>query len=151
MTDGSSGPASAGNPVWVEDAAWRRWMRRPEAVAARALRASGAAAHVVLSGDGEVRRLNAAHRGRDRPTNVLTFAPAAPGAPGEIILALGTMRREAAAAGRRPAHHLAHLVVHGCLHLQGHGHHAAGEARRMEMREARILARLGVPNPWRGR
>ena len=151
MADGSSGPAPAGNRVWVEDAAWRRWMRRPEAVAARALRASGTVADVVLSGDGEVRRLNAAHRGHDKPTNVLTFAPAAPGAPGEIILALGTMRREAKAAGRQPSHHLAHLIVHGCLHLQGHDHGRVGEARRMEMREARILARMGVPNPWRGR
>ncbi len=151
MTDGSSGPAQAGNPVWVEDAGWRRWLRRPDAVAARALRASGAVAHVVLSGDRAVRRLNAAHRGQDKPTNVLTFEPAARSLPGEIVLALGTMRREAEAARRRPAHHLAHLVVHGCLHLQGYDHHGAGAARRMEMREARILARIGVPNPWRAR
>ncbi len=151
MTDDSSGPASAGNRVWVEDAAWRRLVRRPEAVAVRAMRAAGTVANVVLSGDREVRRLNAAHRSQDRPTNVLTFEPAARGAPGEIILAVGTVRREAAAAGRRPAHHLAHLVVHGCLHLDGHDHHHAGEARRMEMLESRILAGIGVPNPWRGR
>jgi len=69
--------------------------------------------------------------------------------PGEIILALGTIRREAASAGRSPAHHLAHLVVHGALHLAGHDHHHAGEARRMEMAETRILHRLRVPNPWR--
>jgi probable rRNA maturation factor len=57
--------------------------------------------------------------------------------------------REAVAAGRRTAHHLAHLVVHGALHLRGHDHHGAGEARRMEMAEARILHRLRVPNPWK--
>ena len=96
-----------------------------------------------------MKRLNARHRGRNKPTNVLTFEPAAPGLPGEIVLALGTVRREAAQAGRRPAHHLAHLVVHGGLHLRGHDHHGAGEARRMEMAETRILRRIGVGNPWK--
>jgi probable rRNA maturation factor len=62
---------------------------------------------------------------------------------------LGTVRREAAAARRRPAHHLAHLVVHGALHLRGHDHHHVGDARRMEMEEARILRGIGVPNPWK--
>jgi probable rRNA maturation factor len=100
----------------------------------------------VLSSDRTVKRLNARHRHRNKPTNVLTFAPG-----GDIVLALETVRREAAAAGRSPAHHLAHLVVHGALHLRGHDHHAAGEARRMEMAEARILHRIGVPNPWKRR
>ena len=59
------------------------------------------------------------------------------------------MRREALHARRRPAHHLAHLVVHGALHLRGHDHARDGDARRMEMAEARILHRLGVPNPWK--
>ncbi len=80
---------------------------------------------------------------------MLTFDPPAPGLPGEILLALGTVQREALAAGKRPAHHVAHLVVHGALHLQGHDHAGAGDARRMEMAESRILARLGLPNPWR--
>jgi probable rRNA maturation factor len=66
-----------------------------------------------------------------------------------MILALGVVRREAAAESRRPAHHLAHLVVHGALHLAGYDHLAAGEARRMEQAEARILHRLRVPNPWK--
>jgi probable rRNA maturation factor len=66
-----------------------------------------------------------------------------------VILALGVVRREAAATSRRLAHHLAHLVVHGALHLRGHDHLDAGEARRMEMAETRILHRLRVPNPWR--
>ncbi len=104
---------------------------------------------MLLASDATVKRLNARHRGRNKPTNVLTFDPAAPGLPGDIVLALGTVRREAAAAGKRPAHHLAHLVVHGVLHLAGHDHHHPGEARRMEMAEARILRRLGLPNPWR--
>ncbi len=120
-------------------------MDRPEAIAARAARAVGIDGSIVLADDRIVRRLNARHRGRNKPTNVLTYeAPAA-----EIILALGVVRREAAAQGRRPAHHLAHLIVHGGLHLRGLDHHHPGDARRMEMAEARILHRIRVPNPWK--
>ncbi len=142
-------PAAAGFQIIVDEPAWRRAVRNPEAMAARAARATGIGFTVLLASDAAVKRLNARHRGRNKPTNVLTFEPAAPGLPGEIVLALGTVRREAAQAGRRPAHHLAHLVVHGGLHLQGHDHHGAGEARRMEMAEARILHRIGVGNPWK--
>jgi probable rRNA maturation factor len=152
-------PASAGIPphfqggatVIVAAPGWRRAVRDAERVAARAARAAGADATVMLSGDRAVQRLNARHRGRNKPTNVLTFEPAAPGAPGDIVLALGVVLREAREAGKRPAAHLAHLVVHGALHLQGHDHHEAGPARRMELAEARILRRLGVANPWRRR
>ena len=145
----SSGPAQAGIhdavSVIMAEPAWRRLVPGAEAIAARAARAAGLRGSVVLAADRTVRRLNARHRGRNRATNVLTYA--APSA--EIVLALGVVRREAAAAGRRPGHHLAHLVVHGGLHLAGHDHHQAGEARRMEMAEARILHRMGVPNPWK--
>ena len=77
------------------------------------------------------------------------MAPAAGFLGGDIVLALGTVRREAKAAGRPAAHHLAHLIVHGALHLRGHDHYGVGEARRMEMAEARILRSIGVPNPWK--
>lgn len=150
MDPGSSRfPASAGNQIIVAEAGWRRLVRRAEAIVARAARAAGTDASFVLAGDAAVKRLNGRHRGRNKPTNVLTFDPAAPGMPGEIVLALGTVRREAAAEGKRPAHHLSHLVVHGALHLQGHDHHHPGAARRMEMAEAKILRRMGLPNPWR--
>ena len=156
-------PASAGlhQPtdvtVIVADPAWRSWLRNPESIAHRAARAAGGSATlaagggitIVLDNDTTVKRLNATHRDRNKPTNVLTFDPAAPGLPGEIILALGTIRREAQAAGRRLSDHLAHLVIHGMLHLQGHDHALAGPARRMEMAETRLLARLRRPNPWR--
>ncbi|MDA8253658.1 MAG: rRNA maturation RNase YbeY [Rhodospirillales bacterium] len=142
-------PAAAGIPVMVAEPRWRRLVRRPEALAVRAARAAGGGCAVVLASDAAVKRLNARHRGRNKPTNVLTFDPAAPGLPGEIVLALGTVRREAAAEAKRPADHLAHLVVHGVLHLQGHDHDRAGAARRMEMAEARLLRRLGRPNPWK--
>lgn len=147
--DGCRFPAQAGVPVMVTDRRWRCFLRRPEVLAARAAIAAGGVCTVVLASDAVVKRLNARHRGRNRPTNVLTFDPAAPGLSGEIVLALGTVRREARAAAKRPAAHLAHLVVHGVLHLRGHDHGRAGAARRMEMAEARVLHRLGLPNPWR--
>jgi probable rRNA maturation factor len=153
----SRSPAQAGLPlallseieVIIAEPAWRRLVARPESIARQAASATGGAATIVLANDTQVKRLNARHRARNKPTNVLTFEPAAPGLPGEIVLALGTIRREAEAAGRRPADHLAHLVVHGMLHLAGHDHGAAGEARRMEMAESRALARLRRPNPWK--
>lgn len=145
----SRSPAQAGIrdevSVIVAEPAWRRLIRHADTIAAGAARAAGARATVVLAADRTVHRLNARHRGRNKPTNVLTYAAPAP----EILLALGVVRREAAKAKRRPAHHLAHLVVHGALHLAGHDHHHAGDARRMELAEARILHRLRVPNPWK--
>jgi probable rRNA maturation factor len=105
----------------------------------------------MLTTDRAVRRLNYLYRGKNKPTNVLTFDPASPGAAGDIAVSLQTLCREARQAGKSPAHHLAHLLVHGALHLRGHDHHRAGDARRMEMQEARILHRLGVPNPWKPR
>lgn len=146
---GSSGPAQAGFQdevnVIVAEPAWRRLVPRAEAVAARAARAAGASGTVVLAADRTVRRLNARDRHQNKSTNVLTYTAPAP----EMLLALGVVRREAQAEGRRPAHHLAHLVVHGALHLAGHDHHHPGDARRMELAEARILHRLRIPNPWK--
>lgn len=145
--DSRRGPASAGlsdDPaIIVADPGWRRFAPRAELIAGRAARAAGGAGTVVLASDLAVKRLNTRHRGRNKPTNVLTFAT------GDVILALGTVRREARAAGRRASHHLAHLVVHGALHLRGHDHALPGEARRMEMAETRLLRRMGVPDPWR--
>lgn len=137
--------------VLLPEPRWRRATGgQAERVVRRAARIAGGVETVVLADDRTVRLLNARHRGRNKPTNVLTFELGAPGA-GEIVLALGVVRREAAAASRTVAHHLAHLVVHGALHLRGHDHHGAGEARRMEQEEARLLSRIGVPNPWKSR
>ncbi len=131
------------------DPAWRRFVPRVGALVSRAARVAGGSmsngVSIVLADDRLVRGLNARHRGRNRPTNVLTYEHPAP----ELVLALGVIRREAAAAGRRVAHHLAHLVVHGALHLRGHDHDRPGDARRMEMAESRLLHRIGVPNPWK--
>ena len=151
-TSGRSRLADPPATVLVQDPRWRGLVRNAERLAARAAGAAGGAGTVVLSSDRAVKALNALHRSRNKPTNVLTFEPGPGGTGGflggDIVLALGTVRREAAAAGRPLAHHLAHLVVHGALHLRGHDHHHVGDARRMEMAEARALHRIGVPNPW---
>src|SRR5271165_4163593 len=100
--EASSGPAQAGFRdevnVIVAEPAWRRLIRGAESAAARAAAAAGTHGTVVLAADRTVRRLNARHRHHNKPTNVLTYASPAP----EMLLALGVIRREAAAAGRRP-------------------------------------------------
>ena len=124
----------------------RRW-------AAAALAGRGPAELTVrLVGEAEMARLNAVYRGRSGPTDVLAF-PAEPGLPvdppllGDVVLCVPVARRAAAELGRDPAYHLAHLVVHGVLHLLGHDHHAPEEARRMAAAEAEALGRLGWPDP----
>ena len=149
--DSRAGPALGAGPlpeVLVDDPGWRRAVPAAERIAQRAAIAAGGASTVMLASDRAVRVLNRRHRGRDKPTNVLSF-PDERGEGGDLALALGTVLREARAARRRPAHHLAHLVVHGALHLRGLDHLRPGDARRMEMEEARLLRRLGVPNPWK--
>lgn len=115
---------------------------------------------VRFVGGAEGRRLNAAFRGKDYATNVLTFVyddvangrqPGSPGAlAGDIVLCVPVMRREAR-AGRRPLRaHCAHLVVHGILHLQGYDHEDDANAAVMEDRERSVLARLGFADPYAG-
>ena len=147
--DSRPSPAAAGFPeILVDDPGWRRAVPRVAEIARRAARAAGGADAVLLASDRAVRRLNWCHRGKNKPTNVLSF-PSGTGVGGDLALALGTVLREAHAAGKRPAHHLAHLVVHGALHLRGYDHLRPGEAKSMEREEARLLHRLGVPNPWK--
>jgi probable rRNA maturation factor len=146
--------------VVLQDTGWRRLLPGPEALARRAaraaLRGTGTVAGtmtVLLADDRALRRLNAEHRGVDKPTNVLSFpgdgVTGVDGHLGDLALALGTVRREAGAAGKRPAAHFAHLVAHGALHLVGYDHLGAGEARRMERAEARAMRWLRLPNPWK--
>jgi probable rRNA maturation factor len=106
---------------------------------------------VLLTDDAAVQRLNATWRGLDKPTNVLSFpAAAAPDSPhlGDIAIAFETTVREARDEGKPLADHLAHLVVHGFLHLGGYDHESDAEAETMEQLERDILARLNVPDPY---
>jgi probable rRNA maturation factor len=102
---------------------------------------------VVFADNAAVQALNATFRGQDKPTNVLSFpSPGADG--GDIILALETVRAEAAAQGKTFADHTAHLIAHGILHLMGYDHLVRGEARRMERLERRVLARFAIADPY---
>ena len=115
---------------------------------------------VSLTGDEQVRALNAKWRGKDKPTNVLSFpmaderdlSRANVAGPelllGDIILAHGVCEAEAAEKGVSFEQHATHLLVHGTLHLLGYDHHQDSEAADMEAREVRALARLGISNPY---
>jgi probable rRNA maturation factor len=144
--------------VDVEAEAWSEALHDVEPLVTRAaIAALGAAAGTVailLTDDDTVRDLNARFRGKDRPTNVLSF-PAAPmpGAElpplGDIVLAFETCASEAAAQGKTLVDHLTHLVVHGVLHLLGRDHQDDAEAEAMEAEERSILAGLGIADPYR--
>jgi len=103
----------------------------------------------VLADDETVRDLNRRFRGKDEPTDVLSFPAQDATVLGDVVIAFETATGEAEAEGKSAADHLAHLVVHGVLHLRGWDHERAAEARRMEALEARILARLGIADPYR--
>jgi probable rRNA maturation factor len=154
--------------VLIQDRRWEKALPRlvtfTRRFALRALEGSPAQleATVVLSSDSVVRGLNRLFRGKDAPTNVLSFpqAPTVQTRPtdeklaeiGEIILAFETIRKEALTQGKPLINHLGHLVIHGILHLLGYDHQRPGEARVMERLEAEILSMLGMPNPYgRGR
>lgn len=95
------------------------------------------------------RRLNRDYRARDYATNVLTFVyQARPRVLADIVLCIPVLRREAREQGKTLRQHLAHLVLHGVLHAQGYNHERAREARVMQAREQRLLARLRIPDPY---
>jgi probable rRNA maturation factor len=113
-----------------------------------------------------MRKLNRQYRGKDKPTNVLSFGAAAADFPphsrgknggrkaapalelGDIAMALGTIRREARAQGKTVKNHLAHLMVHAVLHLLGYDHEDEAEAERMERLERKALAAMGIADPY---
>lgn len=129
----------------------RRW-------ASAALGARGAGRELALStvGATRMRTLNRRYRGKDRPTNVLSFPvlpqPAMPAAGplplGDVVICPAVLRREAREQGKTERAHWAHLVVHGTLHLAGYDHEHDDDARRMERREISVLRALGFANPY---
>jgi probable rRNA maturation factor len=150
--------------VAVEGGAWSE-VSDIEALARRAVAAAlGVASDaprdpvevsLLLTDDAGVRELNSAWRGKDKPTNVLSFpAPEQPGVPGprhlgDIALAFETLQREARDEGKTVADHAAHLIVHGTLHLLGYDHETTGEAEIMEALEVKALKSLGIGDPYR--
>jgi probable rRNA maturation factor len=139
--------ARSSSPSAREIGAW--------ASAALGRRARGGALAVRIVTAPESRRLNARYRGRDRPTNVLSFpVPAAPLPPsarplGDLVICPRIVRDEARRQRKTVRAHWAHLIVHGTLHLIGYDHERPREARRMERREIAVLKRLGFANPYR--
>ena len=136
-------------PAWselpdVEDQAIRA------ARAALGDRADDAGLTILLTDDETVRDLNARFRGKDAPTNVLSFpAPPNPeGHLGDLALAYGVCAAEAQAQSKAMGDHLQHLVAHGVLHLLGYDHANDAEAEAMEALERRILADLGIGDPY---
>jgi probable rRNA maturation factor len=147
------------------------WQAEPqsEAVVERAIAAAAVITEavrepcevaVLLTSDAEIQAMNAQWRGIDKATNVLSFpAPAAPPIPdddddappralGDIAIAFETVRREAASEDKAFADHLAHLAIHGFLHLIEYDHEDDSHAEIMEDTERRILAALGVADPY---
>ncbi len=143
---------------WPEDAEWLA-----ERAALAALSAvwdpddGPAELSVVLADDSLVQTLNRDYRGKDKPTNVLSFAlteadsPEAEDAPtllGDVVLAWETLVRESEEQGKTLSNHLCHLVVHGVLHLLGYDHEVDAEAEEMERLEVEVLGTLDVPDPY---
>src|SRR5215471_12558618 len=159
-----SGRAHPAIEILVDSARWsgRRGvqplLRRAIAGASTALPAktarstSGAELAIVLTNDSAIRELNRTWRGKDEPTNVLAFPTAPEASPhrllGDVVIAYETLAREAKTERKPFDHHLAHLAVHGFLHLCGYDHETNRQAAAMERLETAILSRLGVPDPY---
>ncbi len=144
--------------AWPAEDELERLARRAVGAALAETGASAAQAtelSLVFSDDAGIRELNSGWRGKDKPTNVLSFPafPVRPGDPlppmlGDIVLAAETISREAELEEKPFEHHLSHLIVHGFLHLVGYDHETEDEAETMEGLERRALARLAIPDPY---
>jgi probable rRNA maturation factor len=112
---------------------------------------------VRLVDDGTIQALNRDWRGRDKPTNVLSFPlgdpapvddPDFPWLIGDIVMSFDTVTAEATRDGKSLEHHVVHLAIHATLHLIGHAHEDEAEAEAMEAVEVKLLAGLGIPDPY---
>mgnify|MGYP001574642686 FL=1 len=143
-TDDDTAPATTEVEPWVARAVSLAGVDGPAEVSVRIVEA------------GEMHALNREYRGKDKPTNVLSFpAGEVEGLPadvprllGDIVICAEVVRAEAAEQGKDVADHWAHMLVHGTLHLLGHDHETDAEAVEMEALEARILSNFGVPDPY---
>jgi probable rRNA maturation factor len=118
----------------------RRWVRAAQEMPATLT--------VRFVDNPEGRELNRAYRGKDYATNVLSFVYEDAPVTGDLVICFPVVKREAAAQGKPLRAHLAHMVVHGMLHLQGYDHARPEDAARMEARERAILARFRIPDPY---
>lgn len=144
----------SGITLVVEDGQWRATrglqarLKAAAIAAARAAKLKGEIT-ILLSDDKRLKALNRTFRGKDKPTNVLSFPQDfGPVQGGDIAIAYGVAAREAKAQGKPFADHAVHLVVHGVLHLGGYDHIRSTDAAVMEPLEVKILKRLGVADPY---
>ena len=139
--------------LWKEPRVVKSLVRRAVKEAAAAVSTSAAGLAIVLTNDSAIRLLNRDWRGTDAATNVLSFpvqnAGGEPPHIGDIVLAYETIASEARHEGKPFAHHVAHLAVHGFLHLNGYDHQRSKDADEMEKLERKILQRLAIPDPYR--
>jgi len=144
------------SPLWDQVPEAEETVRTAIAAAAAFEPAAGEMS-VILTDDASIRALNRDWRKLDKPTNVLSFPASTPkiaGVPallGDVVVAYETLAREAAEENKPILHHLAHLVVHGYLHLLGYDHETDSEADAMEGLERQILAHLNIADPYRAR
>ncbi|MEL6857461.1 MAG: rRNA maturation RNase YbeY [Pseudomonadota bacterium] len=140
----------------VEASEWTTALPDLEAICLTALKAGArqmsaqGEVSVLMTDDAEIQTLNRDWRGKDKPTDVLSF-PAAPiDAPflGDIAISLGVCKRDATARSIPLDQHVSHLLIHGLLHLLGHDHKDDTEAAEMEALEIAALASLGWPDPY---
>jgi probable rRNA maturation factor len=120
----------------------RRWAR------AALDGAGGGELTLRIVGARESRTLNRRFRGRDRPTNVLSFPYDAPGLLGDVVICAPVVNREAREQRKPPVAHWAHMVMHGVLHLRGYDHETPRDAEKMESRERDLLGACGFPDPY---
>jgi probable rRNA maturation factor len=143
----------SGITLVVEDPKWRthRGLQARLKAAANATRRTAKLRGdftILLADNKRLRALNRDFRGKDKPTNVLSFPSDEKSYCGDIALAYGVTHAEAMAAKKNFADHAAHLVVHGVLHLAGYDHERLKDAKVMEPLEVKILNRLGVADPY---
>lgn len=103
---------------------------------------------ILFTDDEAIQALNSAWRGKDKPTNVLSFPQPSGPLLGDIVLASETVRREAALAEKLLEDHIAHLIVHGVFHLLGYDHEEDEEADEMESLESAALSEMGIADPY---
>jgi len=142
------------SPLWDAEPAAQSTVREAIAAARAAVPAPAGEVSVVLTDDAALRTLNRQWRAIDKPTNVLSFPAAKPVGEaflGDIVIAHETLARECAEENKVFLHHLAHLAVHGFLHLIGYDHTTDSEADAMEALESTIMTRLHMPDPYRER
>jgi len=142
------------SPLWKKEPQAETTVREAVTAAADMLSTGPSEVSIVLTGDSDMQKLNRKWRGIDKPTNVLSF-PAAKiaggGLLGDIVIAYETIRRECDDEDKDFLHHLAHLTVHGFLHLLGYDHETDAQAEAMERLESKIMARMKMPDPYLAR